>query len=259
MAWEVSALYLIKSLLLAPGINLILFIVGIATLKKYCATSYFIMLISVISLLILSTPRMANHLTQQIEPASAISAAQLKKLKNEETPLRAIVVLSGGRVSISPEYGNIDTVSAITLQRIQYASWLQKKTGLPVLLSGGSQQNEATSEAVLMNQVMMASFGVAPKWIESNSKNTLENAQYAADILHKAEINEIVLVTHAWHMQRAKAAFQNYELKVISAATGFQPRNNKEYRWHQYLPNAEALQKSNRAIIEVLGKYYYQW
>lgn len=253
MTWETALLYCSKSVLLPPGINLAFLIIGLALLKKYPLGAHFLTSLSTITLLILSMPKTAGHLTQQVEPPSAIKATQLKSLKNNKKTNRAIVVLSEGRISISPEYGNIDTVSAHTLQRIQYASWLHKKTNLPVLLSGGSRLGEATSEAVLMNQVMAASFGVSPKWIESSSTNTMESAAYSSKILKTADIHEIILVTHAWHMQRAKSTFEQYNLIVIPAATGFQSRNKPKHQWLLYLPSAKALHESSRAIGEMLG------
>ncbi len=257
MTWDVVVFSILKSLFLPPGINIGLFVTCIILLKKFRQIAYLLLAVSIISLLVLSTPKIANHLTQFIEPPAAIDASQIKILRNTVEPQRAIVVLSGGRVSISPEYGEIDTVNAHTLQRLQYASWLQKKTQLPVLLSGGSVLGEATSEAVLMNQVMMASFSAIPKWIESESKNTLENAEFSAKILQQHNISEIVLVTHAWHMRRAETAFEEQGLTVIAAATGFQSRNKRKENWLLYLPDAAALHKSSRALNEILGELYY--
>jgi len=98
-------------------------------------------------------PVVSNLLLRSLESTAALSSQDLKQFKSSSSS--AIVVLSGGRLAHSPEYGSIDTVSATSLQRLNYASWLNKKVKLPILLSGGSRFNEATSEAVLMNQFLL--------------------------------------------------------------------------------------------------------
>src|ERR1017187_10577911 len=53
-------------------------------------------------------------------------------------PADAIVVLGGGTYFKAPEYGGIDTVSPPTLLRLRYAAKLQRETGKPILVSGGT-------------------------------------------------------------------------------------------------------------------------
>jgi len=60
----------------------------------------------------------------------------------------AIVVLGADRRRDAPEYGG-DTIGGFGLERLRYAAWLHKKTGLPVLVSGdGSTQDEVVPEAI---------------------------------------------------------------------------------------------------------------
>ena len=258
MSWDILLSYTFKALLLPPGINLVLVITGLFLLKKYQRTAISMIIVATVSLLLLSLPSVSDSLIQKVESTSAITSPLIKNLANETSPTRAIVVLSGGRVSVAPEYGQIDTVNAATLQRLQYASWLQKRTNLPLLLSGGSVFDEATAEAVLMNQVMMASFTTAPTWIESKSKNTQENALYSAEILKQNKIYDILLVTHAWHMPRAKQAFEQQGISVLEAPTAFQADRTQHTRWNRFLPNASALEQSSRALHEMAGNFWYQ-
>ena len=58
----------------------------------------------------------------------------------------AIVVLGGGRYDEAPEYGD-DTISLAGLRRVRYAAVLQRRTGLPVLVSGGSVYAEPLPES----------------------------------------------------------------------------------------------------------------
>jgi uncharacterized SAM-binding protein YcdF (DUF218 family) len=242
-------------LLLPPGINFLLLAAAYLLLKlnkKMLAKTTAVL--SIASLYILSLPIVSKTFHQNLQTIPSLSQEQVMQIARNERSDIAIVVLSGGRSSLAEEFGGIDTVSALTLERIHYANWLHKKTRLPILVSGGSVFGEATAEAVLMNQVMVSAFNIAPRWIETKSKNTAENAQYSSEILLNSGIKEILLVTHASHMQRAIEAFSNYSLKVTPAPTVFQAPTSK---WTDYLPTAKALFKSQQALHEKLGQIWY--
>ncbi len=254
MTFELFINQLIEIVFFPPGINLILFIFAYYFFNKFRKFSLFLFAISFLSLLFLSLPIISNGLINSLENLRPLTQQQVNDLSKQKRLDIAIVVLSGGRISLAPEYGEIDTVNSSTLQRIQYASWLQQKTKLPLLLSGGSQFNEATPEAVLMNQTMLSSFNISPKWIEFKSKNMAQKAQNSAKILYENSIREILLVTHAIEMQRAKIEFEKVGLKVIVAPTGF---NTSQPEWFSYLPSAKALMDSHIALHEKLGRYWY--
>ena len=44
---------------------------------------------------------------------------------------------AGGRLLASPEYG--DTINTRTLARVRYGAWLSRASGLPILVSGGTE------------------------------------------------------------------------------------------------------------------------
>ncbi|TQV74651.1 YdcF family protein [Aliikangiella marina] len=251
MSWEQLFAEILNSFFMPPGINLILILTGWILLKRYRKTAVSLFSLSLITLYIFSLPIVADSLIQRIESTSALTTQQIKQISQSDISNKAIVVLSGGRVAAAPEYDKIDIVNPATLQRIHFASWLQKRTQLPVLLSGGSSSNEATAESVLMNQLMAASFGNQPRWIESESKNTGQSAEYSANILKKNDIDEVILVTHAWHMPKASKAFESNGLKVVEAPTAFLSGQILSDNWRDYFPSADALAQSNKAFFEM--------
>jgi len=89
----------------------------------------------------------------------------------------AIVVLGAGRSTEAPEYDFQDTVNAAALERVRYAAFLQRRTGLPLLVSGGSPGGEAIAEADFMQKLLSDEFRIPVKWIERESRTTLENAR----------------------------------------------------------------------------------
>lgn len=254
MDFETTVNKLIDVILFPPGINLLLLIVGYFLLKRTRRIALGLFALSFSSLYILALPTISHSLTQSLQTEPALTQSQVKSYLKQQRQDLAIVVLSGGRMSLAPEYGDIDTVSPFTLQRIQYAAWLHRKTELPLLVSGGSIFGEATPEGVLMNQTMLSAFNIAPKWIEFKSRNTAENAQFSAVILSRNNITEILLVTHSMHMQRAKIEFEKQGLKVIAAPTVFESSRTS---WNDYFPSAKALFESQLALHEKLGQLWY--
>ena len=74
----------------------------------------------------------------------------------------------------------------------------------PILASGGAPEAIPRPKPRLMKQVLQREFQVPVAWIEDASRNTLENARASYQILDAAGIRRVYLVTHAWHMPRAR-------------------------------------------------------
>ena len=232
------------SLVSPPAINLLLAVLAIVLFQKKRLVAWTLLFVSITSLYFLSLPSISNYLVETTETIKAINTEELKQLQKSNAN-RAIVVLAGGRQVKSPEYGEIDTPNAQSIERLTYAAWLHKKLNSPILLSGGSPDNEATSQAVLMNQMMMSNFNIAPKWIESNSRNIIEQVQFSSLLLEKAQVDEVILVTHAQEMPIAVTIMKQSKLSVTAAPLGF---SNTQSQPFGLIPNAESLIKSTMAI-----------
>lgn len=166
---------------------------------------------------------------------------------------QAIVVLGGGIHANTPEYGG-DTLKSQTLERLRYAARLHRVTGLPVLVTGGRPEGGA-AEAVLMAEALNTDFGIRPRWVESTSQNTSDNARFSRHILQPRGTTRILLVTHGWHMRRAAATFTKAGFTVYPAPT-------MRYAGHplqllDLLPSASGLMQSRTALHEWLGWLWY--
>ncbi|TCS35604.1 uncharacterized SAM-binding protein YcdF (DUF218 family) [Paucimonas lemoignei] len=169
---------------------------------------------------------------------------------------QAIVVLGGGRIWDSPEYGGQDIPKMTTLGRLRYGAYLQRATGLPVLVTGGAPDGRTGSEAEMMARVLQDEMHVPVKWIENASDNTAQNAQYSAKILQEAGIQKIALVTDALHMPRARRAFEESGLTVVPAPTAFATTEHTSLK--AWLPGATGMQVSYYAMHEWLGLLWYR-
>jgi uncharacterized SAM-binding protein YcdF (DUF218 family) len=174
----------------------------------------------------------------------------------DRTGAQAIVVLGAGRMRDAPEYAGRDIPDYIALARLRYAAHLQRATGLPILVSGGSAQKAGVpSLADSMAAALREDFGVPVRWVEGRSQNTAENASFSAAMLAPEKIRRILLVTDAMHMPRARTAFQHAEFDVVAAPTMF--FTNTTLSLTSLMPSAEALRESWYAIYELVGIGWY--
>lgn len=165
---------------------------------------------------------------------------------------QAIVILGGGVRTDAPEYGG-DTLGRLTLERVRYGAAVAKRTGLPILVSGGTPEGAKASEAALMAQALAREYGVDAHWLEAASRNTRENARYASGMLKADGVTRIVLVAHAIDMPRATAEFAAAGLASVPAPTALPSRFGLAAS--DLLPSAAALQRSHDALYELLANF----
>jgi len=111
------------------------------------------------------------------------------------------------------------------------------------------------SEAETMRQALETDFRAAPRWVESESLNTRENAQRSRALLARDSIDSVYLVTTAWHMPRATRAFERAGFQVIPAPTGYTSLTPSPLAW---IPSAQALRSTHIALREWLGEAWYR-
>jgi uncharacterized SAM-binding protein YcdF (DUF218 family) len=125
-----------------------------------------------------------------------------------------------------------------------------------MLATGGSPLGGNSSEAAQMKAALEKEFQVPVKWVEEDSRNTRENAYKSFAVLKKNGVSRIALVTHAWHMPRASIEFERAGFKVIPAATAYTTRYKADI--YAFIPTADALQKSNWFLHEIIGILWYR-
>lgn len=243
----------VTTLVLPPGLNLSLGLLGAMMLRRWRRLGVGLLVLAFLSLYVLGMPVVAGALLVGLETYPPLSDQDLKR-----RDLGAIVVLAAGRHSNAPEYGGEDTVSGYTLERIRYGARLYRQTSLPLLLTGGSPMGEDLSLAFLMKEALVDDFRVPVVWTEERSRNTQENAEYTRALLEKGGIRRFYLVTHAWHMPRAMAAFQALGMEPVPAPTAFSTRGSaKQGQFLGLLPSVTALHQSSMALHEYLGRIWY--
>lgn len=240
---------LIKKLLAAlalPPMGLLLVAAfGLLLMRRHPRGGRMLTAGAVVVLMLMSIPAVSDTALRSLEIYPAVTAGQLRQAD-------AIVILGGGRYFAAPEYGG-DTVSAETLVRCRYGAWLARRSGLPVLVSGGSVL-AGRPEAPSMAALLKAEFGVPVRWVEDGSRDTRENASKSALMLKAAGVKRILLVSHASHLPRAVPLFQAQGLTVIPAPTGF--TTEPVSQWQRWLPSVAALRNMTIFCHEWLGRLF---
>jgi uncharacterized SAM-binding protein YcdF (DUF218 family) len=205
-----------------------------------------------------TTPFLAVVLMAPLQPYPAVDPL------HPDGDVQAIVVLGAGIYYGAPEYQYPEgdaltglTAGGLTLQRLQYAAYLAKLTGKPILASGGpASAAPRYTVAEAMAVTLERDFGVEVRWIENRSRSTYSNARLAADRLRNAGVQRFYLVSHAWHLPRAMLAFQAAGLDPVPAPTRF--ISSSRFIWRDFLPAAGAFNVTYYAMHEWLGLAWYR-
>ena len=248
--------YIASNLVSLPSFVIVLALVGLLVHIRSALLGITLVGMSIALLIALSLPLTGHSLMQGLETYPVL---ELPMPDNIKTRLpTAIVVLGASRYTDAPEYGG-DTVSRYALERVRYAAYLHRETGLPLLVTAGSPHGERVPEAVLMERTLVNDFRVPVRWVEPRARNTLEHATYVRALLQPAGIKHIIIVTHAAHMRRAVQVFADTGFKITEAPMGFSRLAKQDFGVLGYLPSPVALRKSSDALHEYVGYWYYQF
>lgn len=222
-------------------------------LNKAPKTRISLTTIAIIQLLFFASPWTASQLSQGLE-----NKARNLQANNQGAPYAAILLLGGG---ISPELPNRDPANAHEgFDRITHAARLYHQGLAPkIIASGGTGLHDtypnAQTEAQAMKNTLVL-MGVPANAIltEDQSLNTRQNMAFSAILLKDNQIDgRLALVTSATHMPRANQNAQAVGLKTDVYPTDWNtPLMYRPFalRW---LPNAQALDESERALKEFIA------
>ncbi len=231
---------LLKNLVLPPTGPLLLATLGLVLVafRKARLGGAILCAVGLIALWVLATPIAADTLVRWAERYPALDPARVGDAG-------AIVILAGGVRVDAPEYGS-SAPGATSLERLVYGARLARQTHLPVLISG------SRFEAASMTDFLQQDLGVSAKWVENQSRDTHQNAQFSAVILAREGVHKVVLVTSAAHMARSVVEFNQAGIDAVPAPAAMWTQRDKGVL--AYVPNADALVRSQRAMYEGLGR-----
>jgi uncharacterized SAM-binding protein YcdF (DUF218 family) len=241
--WEWASLF--KPLFLPPFALGWLVVAAFLLLRRRPRAARALLGVFLVGVYMLALPRVALALLQLTEAAASAPGV---------ARAQAIVILAGGKVL---EYDRQNRVigaapNALTLERLHEGARLARATGLPILVSGGTTDGEMPTEAAIMGRVLVRDFGLTPRWVEEESKNTIENALRSGPLLKAQGVTRIALVTHAFHMRRAAWLFETAGFEVAPAPVHPITRRS-EWSVIDFLPSMQSLLRSHYAFHEMAG------
>lgn len=239
---------LLEVLVLPPASVFLLLLAGTALLRWKRKLGRTLQVLAFVWLWLAATPCFGGLLLSSLQSYPALPA--------DEAPPNAdaIVVLASGADRVGEEYGGA-VIGPMTMQRLRYGAWLQRRTGLPMLVSGGLPARNTPSLAAMMKQAAEQELGAKVRWVEDRSANTFGNARRSARILKEAGVRRILLVTSAWHMPRSVESFAPFDLEVTAAPTGF--RTEIFASWRSFVPHWNGLRDTCLAMHEWGGRIVY--
>lgn len=133
-----------------------------------------------------------------------------------------------------------------------------------ILITGGQGLNPVNpqSEAELLQRfLIMTGMPEEDIWIEDQSKNTAQNAQFTKEFLTQKGIDlnqEFILVTSAFHMYRAKGCFDKVGLKTQTFPTDYYSHDVKYDIPSLIFPDSNSIQYWSKLFKEWLGIFVYK-
>ncbi len=236
------------ALLLPPGGPLLAALAGLALSLRFRAAGLALAAAGLVSLWLLSCNAVALAVTHRLLPqVDAIAPHELKDVQ-------AIVVLGGGVMPLAAEYGRTPQPSVNTAARTRYGATLARAAGKPLAFSGGvgwSAFGATTVTEAAAAQRVAQQAGVRLRWSDDQARDTGENAQRMAALLHPEGLRRIALVTDPWHMPRAARAFAVAGFQVTPAPTTVPARQERALL--EWLPSSHGLAISRQALREWLA------
>ena len=171
-------------------------------------------------------------------------------------PHAAVMVVLGGGVSgPRPPRRPDPDLNAAADRYWQAARLFHAGKAQRLYLSGGEVRGGDGAEAEAMRRLLL-DLGVPDSalYLEEVSGNTAGNAEAMATRLAAEGVREVLLVTSALHMPRARARFEAAGLGVIPAPADFEVIA-MPFDLLRVVPDAGALQGSARAFKELVGRW----
>jgi uncharacterized SAM-binding protein YcdF (DUF218 family) len=225
------------------------------SLTRFRGLARILLLAALVVLWIASMPVFANWLIAHLE-------APYPEVPVETLPQADVAILLGGAVS-QPLPPRVTADLGIASDRIVETARLFRAGKVDAILvaAGNLPWLPAVRPEAELLRDLLVEFGVPESAIviETQSRNTHENAVNATAIFRERGWKSGLLVTSAAHMPRALAAFRRAGLVLTPASTDIQATYPFYNSPLDILPDADALATTTKAMKEWLGLLAYRY
>lgn len=249
-------MFFVISKILAPFIHPVthIFVLLIITLIFYrkLRVGKTCIVLALLLLLIFGTRPLPNIMTHFLETQY--------ELMRPPPQGEAVVVLSG---MLDLEKSTSDYLEfGEGVERILTGIQLVKNGyGEILIISGGNGDlfNQNKSEARLLKKFVIDS-GIPAEsiLIDSDSRNTYENAVNTKSLMEQHKISRIILVTSASHIPRAVGCFEKLDIHPIPYGVDYHAESQPQYSPLDLIPSVGALRQTSYIIHEYVGLLMYK-
>lgn len=236
------------SFVLPPGVFFVLFLLtAVWCWRRGCRRNAAAIVVITFVFYVLSTGAMSEYLLGNLESAYEPPS---------EPAGDVIIMLGGGATQGTPDVDGTGMLCGSPANRLLTAVRLQKKLGVPILLSGGQVYADSGTEAKIARRILL-SLGVPEQdiLVEARSLNTRQNAIYSGRILRERGFTRPILVTSAFHMERAVLNFSKENISVIPYPTDYMVSRYPVFHYNKLAPQAGALEAATLVLQERLRTF----
>lgn len=207
--------------------------------------------VTLIVFYIISTPFFMEYFFKTVE--GKYNPTPLDLINNAD----AIVVL-GGILEIN-KFGNHYNVEWDDADRFFGGISLYEAKKSNVIVFTGAQNpfnRTKLSEGEILKKYAIK-YGVNNEdiFVTGEVSNTFDESVAVSDLL--GENKNIILVTSAFHMKRAKGLFERKGFNVTAFKVDYKTSPSIKLNLISFLPNASSLSKTEIGLRELLGQLYY--
>lgn len=171
-----------------------------------------------------------------------------------------IILLGGGIIDRVPDLTGMAAPSPLMMGRVVAAVRLYRRLGLPIIVTGGRGAGDgAVAEAPVIRRILV-DLGVPANAVteEDRARDTAQNARLTAAICRQRGFSRPILLTAAYHLKRARMAFDATGMAVTPFPAYFLGSRGTPVSWRHLLPRAGVLHASSSALHEYIGILYYR-
>lgn len=177
------------------------------------------------------------------------------------SPTAGAIVILGGTLagSVPPRQGPELVDSS---DRILHAARLFRAGKAPLVVPSGGQlpwSDAGRTEAAEIAEFLVE-WGVPREAIllETKARTTSENAVETTKLLRARGVKRVLLVTSSLHMRRALASFEAEGLEAVPSPCDALVARSKTRDALDWIPRPDALDRTHRALKELLGLAFYR-
>jgi uncharacterized SAM-binding protein YcdF (DUF218 family) len=165
-----------------------------------------------------------------------------------------IVFLSGGNSDIIDILVGDNYLSESSSSRLFAVYKLHKKTGFPIILTGGKVFDSKADSAIALKNLILLGVDEKKIFFEESSKDTYENAFYSKKICDEKGFKKPILVTESLHIKRSIISFKKVGFRKVGVYPSVYYCHKLSFK--DFLPSDFYFHR--KYLYEVIGKIYYK-